>query len=64
MLQSFPSLDRVFLLSGDGGFDLLIDAIQTDCKVPVEVYGVEALGADSLIIVASSFHPIIESSPI
>ena len=62
VLQTAPSLDRVFLLSGDGDFDLLIDAVQTNCKVPVEVYGVEALSADSLISVAYAFHPIIESS--
>ena len=62
VLQIAPSLDRVILLSGDGDFDLLVDSVQTNCKVPVEVYGVEALSANSLISVASAFHPIIESS--
>ena len=62
VLQFVPSLDRVFLLSGDGDFDFLIDAVQTNFQVPVEVYSVEALSADSLIRVASSFHPILESS--
>ena len=62
VLQSVPTLDRIFLLSGDGDFDLLVDSVQTNCEVPVEVYGVEALSANSLISVASAFHPIIESS--
>ena len=62
VLQIAPSLDRVILLSGDGDFDLLVDSVQTNCKVPVEVYGVEALSANSLISVASAFHPIIESN--
>ena len=62
VLQSVPALDRVFLLSGDGDFDLLVDAVQTSFHVPVEIYSVEALSADSLIRVASSFHPILESS--
>ena len=62
VLQSAANLDRVILLSGDGDFDLLVDAVQKNCRVPVEVYGVEALSADSLIRVVSAFHPIIESS--
>ena len=62
VLQSVPALDRIFLLSGDGDFDLLVDAVQTNFHVPVEIYSVEALSADSLIRVASSFHPILESS--
>lgn len=62
VLQSAADLDRVILLSGDGDFDLLVDAVQKNCRVPVEVYGVEALSADSLIRVVSAFHPIIESS--
>ena len=60
ILRSVSSLDRIFLLSGDGDFDLLVDAVQTDHTTPVEVYGVEALTADSLKRVASEFHPITE----
>ena len=62
VLQSASALDRVFLLSGDGDFDLLVDAVQTNHQVPVEVYGVEALSAESLIRVVSAFHPITECS--
>ena len=31
VLQSASALDRVFLLSGDGDFDLLADSVQTAC---------------------------------
>ena len=61
ILQSAPSLDKIFLLSGDGDFDLLVDAVQTKYSVPVEVYGVPILTADSLKQVVSCFHPITES---
>jgi len=62
VLQSVTRLDRIFLLSGDGDFDLLVEAVQTAHQVPVEVYGVEALTADSLIRVASAFHSIDQTS--
>ena len=55
-------IDTVVLLSGDGDFDLLVEAVQTAHQVPVEVYGVEALTADSLIRVASAFHSIDQAS--
>ncbi len=61
ILQSSPSLDKIFLLSGDGDFDLLVEAVQTKHSVPVEVYGVPALTAGSLKEVVSCFHPITES---
>ena len=61
MLQSAADLDRIFLLSGDGDFDLLIQAIKVDHGVPVEVYGVPELTADSLQRVCSSFHSISEA---
>ena len=61
MLQQSPSLDRIFLLSGDGDFDLLVEAMQNKHRVPVEVYGVPALTADSLKQAVSCFHPITES---
>ena len=60
VLQSTPALDRIFLLSGDGDFDLLIETVQNQHDTPVEVYGVPALTADSLIRAATAFHPIAE----
>ena len=61
ILHNSPSLDWIFLLSGDGDFDLLVEAVQTKHSVPVEVYGVSALTADSLKRVVSCFHPITKS---
>ena len=61
ILESLPALDRVFLLSGDGDFDRLVRTVQTTHEVPVEVYGIPELTADSLKKVASCFHPINES---
>jgi len=50
--------DLMVLASGDGDFDLLVTKIQTDYKVPVAVYGVRQLTANSLINAASKFVPI------
>jgi len=61
VLLKAPVLDRVFLLSGDGDFDLLADTVRNRYKIPVEVYGVASLTADSLKRSASVFHPIAES---
>ena len=61
VMQNCLALDRIFLLSGDGDFDLLVEVVQTEHEVPVEVYGVPALTADALKRVASCFHPITES---
>ena len=61
ILESLPALDRIFLLSGDGDFDRLVRTVQTKHGVPVEVYGIPELTADSLKKVASCFHPINES---
>ncbi len=50
--------DVVVLASGDGDFVLLVTKIRTDYKIPVEVYGVPQLTANSLIKAASKFVPI------
>ena len=60
VLESAPTLDRIFLLSGDGDFDLLVETVQDRHQAPVEVYGVPVLTADSLMRAASSFHSIDE----
>ena len=59
-LEKAHALDRVFLLSGDGDFDRLVEAVQTRHGIPVEAYGVPKLTADSLKRTVSSFHPITE----
>ena len=61
ILESAPLLDKIFLLSGDGDFDVLVEAVQNKHNVPVEVYGVPTLTADSLKREASRFQPITES---
>lgn len=58
LLVASAELDEVVLLSGDGDFDLLIDWVQSKRGIPVTVYGVPALTADSVKTVASCFHPI------
>ena len=58
IMQSAPKVDTVILLSGDGDFDLLLQKLNTDYSVKSEVYGVQALTANSLIESANIFHPI------
>ena len=50
--------DVVILLSGDGDFDLLLNKIRSTYPVTVEVYGVPALTAPSLINAANRFIAI------
>ena len=58
VLDCAPDLDTVVLLTGDGDFDLLVKKIRDDLNVSVEVFGVRALTAQSLINAANQFHPI------
>jgi len=53
--------DVIVLVSGDGDFDLLVRTLIQDQGKKVEVYGVAALTADSLIQAASEFYPIDET---
>lgn len=50
--------DVIVLVSGDGDFDLLVQHIKNKLNVPVEVYGVRELTADSLINSATKFISI------
>ncbi len=50
--------DVIVLVSGDGDFDLLVNKIREVHGRRVEVYGVPALTAASLINAASTFQPI------
>lgn len=58
VLDAAPQLDVLFLLSGDGDFDLLVTKVQRDFNLQVEVVGVPKLTADALIRCADQFHPI------
>ena len=60
VLEYAPSADVVVLVSGDGDFDLLVQRIRGKHRVAVEVYGVAALTAASLIHAADRFVPIDE----
>jgi len=62
VMDVVKDVDTVVLLPGDGDFDLLLQKITRDYGVSVEVYGVPALTASSLIDSASVYHPIDEDS--
>ena len=51
-------VDVIVLASGDGDFDLLVDKAINNYGIQVEVYGVPALTAQSLVNAASRFIPI------
>ncbi len=55
------AVDKVVIVSGDGDFDLLVDYLRTKKGKAVEVFGVEALTANSLIKAADVFSPIDEA---
>ena len=57
-LELAKQADVVVLVSGDGDFDILVDKVRKDYCQRVEVYGVEALTAISLIKAASKFVPV------
>ena len=50
--------DRLILASGDGDFDVLVNKLRRRFHTEVDVYGVEALTAASLVAEASRFIPI------
>ncbi len=59
VLEAAPKVDKVILLSGDGDFDLLLRKIKSKFGVKTEVYGIEALTAQSLIAEADQFNGIL-----
>jgi len=60
VMEAAGQVDTVVLLSGDGDFDLLLQKISADYGVEAEVYGVQALTAQSLIKASTHYHPITE----
>ena len=50
--------DTVILVSGDGDFDILANRMKSKHNATVEVYGVKALTAASLINAADKYIPI------
>ena len=61
VLEYAPQVDVVVLATGDGDFDLLVQKIRERFAVSVEVYGVAALSAGSLMRAANRFVPIEEN---
>lgn len=51
-------VDTIFLLSGDGDFDLLLQKVKQAYGINTHVYGVLRLTAGSLIEAADEFHSI------
>ena len=60
VLDAAPEVDRIVLLSGDGDFDLLLERVKSKHQVPVDIFGVPSLTANSLIDSATSFRPVDE----
>lgn len=58
MMNAAQHSDVIVLASGDGDFDILVKEVIAQHDIPVEVYGVEKLTADSLIRAASSYRAI------
>ena len=50
--------DVLVLLSGDGDFDILAKTLREKYQTKVEIYGVEALTAQSLINASDTFIPV------
>ncbi|KZN45523.1 NYN domain-containing protein [Pseudoalteromonas luteoviolacea] len=58
VLECAKESDIVILVSGDGDFDILASTVREKFGTKVEVYGVEALTAKSLINAATRYNPI------
>lgn len=58
ILDAASNLDQLFLLSGDGDFDLLVTKVRQEFDVQVDVVGVPRLTADALVRSATRFHAI------
>jgi len=60
VLQQAETVDEIVLLSGDGDFDLLLQAIRQRFQCKSTVYGVPGLTAHALINSADSYQPIAD----
>lgn len=58
VLEHVDKVDKVILVSGDGDFDLLAQTIIEKKGKQIDVYGVKALTAGTLMKAASKFEPI------
>ncbi|MCK5890011.1 MAG: NYN domain-containing protein [Methylococcales bacterium] len=60
VIKHAADVDKVILLSGDGDFDLLLEAVRESYQTKTEVFGVNALTAYKLISAADKFTPITD----
>jgi len=60
VIEAAQGVDHIVLLSGDGDFDLLVEKAKSKYAVNVDVYGVSALTANSLIAAADCYYPITQ----
>lgn len=58
VMEAASQVEHVFLLSGDGDFDLLLKKVSQSSGVITHVIGVEQLTARSLIHSCDDFQPI------
>ena len=58
MMEQGRECERVYLLSGDGDFELLVNKLQDDYGTPVTVVATEKLTANNLITAADEFLAI------
>jgi len=58
ILESAQEVEKIILLSGDGDFDLIVRKVIDKYDCVVDIYGVQALTANSLIQSASNFYSI------
>ena len=58
VLEHVDKVDKIILVSGDGDFDLLAQTIIEKKGKQIDVYGVKALTAGTLMKAASKFEPI------
>lgn len=61
VMDTASQADVIILVSGDGDFDILVNKLVQEKGKRVEVYGVPALTANSLINAASAYYPIDDS---
>ena len=58
MMEYADQVDSMVLASGDGDFDILVKRLVSKNGLRVDVFGVEALTANSLINATTDFTPI------
>ncbi len=60
VMEYAEKVEHVFLLSGDGDFDLLLHRVSLRHSINTHVISVESLTANSLIKQSDFFHPITQ----